>query len=169
MNNRAFVVSTTTVILIIMGLVGGGLWGANASGLLGLAKQGEACGLPLPKPCADGTICSEGICVPTVGGGLDRWLYSISLTNILCRGNLFANVSCNLIVNLAGAVIIGLLAVLLALIYLRHLPLVLATGVFLFGAIIGFVIGTIVNYFWWLIIILLIVLTYLAFRMGAFE
>lgn len=167
MNQKGFIIPLSAwAIMAIVGSVAG-LWAANTAGLFGLAEQGEACGLPTPRPCADGTVCNEGICTPTVGGGVDQFFYALSLNKLLCRGNVLASASCEIILNLSGAIILGALAVLLTVIWLNSIPPTIFLGVIFFvGAILGLFFSGIINYFWWVLIIVIIFLGYIAVKTG---
>jgi len=168
MNNKGFAITTT--ILIIAAITGGSLWAANASGLLGMARSGEACGLPIPRPCIEGTICNNGVCTPTISGGIDRFLYSVSLSNIFCRGNILATASCNIVINLGGAVILGILAMLLAVLILGNVPNTAVLGVaFIVGAVLGLALAQVINYFWWLMVIVIVIMALIAFKLEMFK
>jgi hypothetical protein len=163
--NQKGVVWFIPVILILAGL-----WTLNTTGILGLAKQGESCGLPLPRPCQDGTLCYNGVCTPTVGGGVDRFLYSVSLGNIFCRGNLFASFACNIMINLFSAVIIAALVIAIVLLWFGEIPNVLVLGVMgIIGLVLGFFLSSVLNYFWWLVLIIIAVLGFIAFKLGIFK
>ncbi len=168
MNNKGIAPLIAIALIAIIG--GGTLWSLNASGLLGLAKQGESCGLPLPKPCMDGTLCYSGVCTPTVSGGIDRFLYNFSLSNIFCRGNILASASCNIVINLGAAVILAVLAIVLVALILSEIP---STPILIGSAVVGGILGlagaSILNYWWHVLVIIIVVLVAIAYKLEVFK
>lgn len=169
MNAKGFEPLTIGAAIVVVGILTvAGLWGANAAGILGEAKSGEGCGLPLPRPCVEGTVCHEGVCHPIVGfeGWLQRFLSSINLNNLLCKGgSLFGMASCNVVINVGGAVLLGALAVLLTIIWLKDVPnLYLLLIPLVLGGFIGLALSSVITYWYWAIILIIAVLVFAAYK-----
>lgn len=168
MNQKGIVVIIPPAVWIaglIATLLAGGV-AANALGIFGVARVGENCGLPLPTPCQEGSICNNGVCTATVGGGVDRFLFDFSLSNLICRGNLFQEASCNLIIGFAGAIILGSLFALFVILWLGAVPPTALLAIpFIFGAGLGFILTALINTWWWAILIVGIILFIVAVRL----
>lgn len=150
-------------------------FGAYKVGGFGAAGEYEQCDMlnPLGRSCQTGLECKDigllnSICVPKagIGGVLERFLYSLSLDNLVCGEAGLVSPVCRIAVPLIALIIGAGVLALIGLLVAGYVGVPLNVGAIV-GAVVGGIIGlgvsSFISFYWWVLLIIALALAVLYF------